>query len=158
MIFSDGKRRIEIENGLIQCMQQYRQTNALSPEAGGVIFGRELIDTDNLIINNMTEPYEHDKRSRFSFRRKDIGHIDYYKRIYDESGGIIKYVGEWHTHPEKIPNYSFLDKREWMKILKKKPAIAPLYFIIIGIEVWRIWKVAAFNKLPELLYEEAINI
>jgi len=154
MIFSDRNRRIEIENGLIQRMQQYRQMNALSPEAGGVIFGRELIDTDNLIINNMTEPYEHDKRSRFSFRRKDTGHIEYYKRIYDESGGIIKYVGEWHTHPEKIPKYSILDKREWMKILKEKPAIPPLYFIIIGIEVWRIWKVETQKNPPSLVYEQ----
>ena len=154
MIFSDGYRKIEIEDSLIERMLKYRQTKPLSPEAGGVLFRRELIDTDNLIINNMTEPYTNDKRSRFLFHRKDTRHIEYYNNLYDKSGGIVRYVGEWHSHPEELPSYSFLDRKEWRKILKEEPSIAPLYFIIIGTKAWRVWKVEMQRKLPSLVFEQ----
>lgn len=154
MIFSDGYRKIEIEDRLIERMLKYRQTKPFLPEAGGVLFGREIIDTDNLIINNMTEPYTNDKRNRFLFHRKDTCHIEYYNKLYNTSGGIVKYVGEWHSHPEELPGYSSLDRREWTKILKKEPSIAPLYFIIIGTKAWRVWKVETQRKPPSLVFEQ----
>ena len=151
-IFSDQQRKIAIEAQIVLQGCYYRQLGWLSKEAGGMLIGREIISTNNLIIDHMTEPMQGDKRSRCRYLRKDSGHIEYFEKLYCENDNIYGYVGEWHTHPENVPSYSFIDYREWDKIVRAKPGNSPIYCLIIGTEKWRVWKVVATKK-PELVYE-----
>ena len=56
MIFKDDSRQIEIEEHLLNRMRKYCQNDKKAKEAGGVLVGREVTDTNNLIITHMTEP------------------------------------------------------------------------------------------------------
>ena len=157
MIFSDGVRKVEIENQIIQNICRYLQLDRKSPEAGGMLLGREIISTNNLIVDKMTEPFPLDKRSRFRFFRKDSKHVDYYYELYKASKQIYKYVGEWHTHPEAVPSYSSIDEKEWKRIVKSCPEDMAIYCVIAGTEKWRIWIVASDLK-PQLLYEQNYDL
>ena len=156
MIFKDGNRQIEIEEHLLNRMRRYCQNDKKAIEAGGVLVGREVTDTKNLIITHMTEPMKNDRRYRNRFYRKDSGHVLFFQSLYTEFNGIYGYFGEWHTHPEKIPVYSSFDLREWLKISKNRKDTSPLYFLILGTIAWRIWKVAGMHEEPFLLHENSL--
>ena len=85
-------------------------------------------------------------RKRCRFYRKDKGHIDFYNRIYNENNEIYAYVGEWHTHPEKYPTPSLIDKNNWKKIWNKK-GNGDLFNVIVGTEEIRVWKCNDRNKI-----------
>jgi integrative and conjugative element protein (TIGR02256 family) len=43
----------------------------------------------------------------------------------------VNFVGEWHTHPERHPTPSWIDRRSWRRQMgRHKPD--PLVFIIVG--------------------------
>ncbi len=68
--------------------------------------------------------------------RKDPGHQKISDTGWKESGGIITYLGEWHTHPVKTPSPSSTDRYEWSKLCAFYSD--PLVFLIVGTERWYI--------------------
>ena len=48
---------------------------------------------------------------------------------FKKSNGEWHYLGEWHTHPEDVPNPSMTDYTSWHKSLKSE---LPLILIIAG--------------------------
>lgn len=107
------------------------QKNALaSDENGGIILG--LIDGDALYVKTVTLAGDKDKRTRYTFLRQDEKHLNVWTSINNETKGRVGYLGEWHSHPEKNPNPSKIDREEWEKIKRKLGK--PLLFIIIGAE------------------------
>ena len=64
-------RSIKISDEVLELFNRYRQLKKNDCEAGGILIGRENIDSGNLIIEYATEPYKRDKRTRYSFIRKD---------------------------------------------------------------------------------------
>ena len=48
-------------------------------------------------------------------------------------------MGEWHTHPENIPEPSLIDKKNWKKIWNQKED-GDLFNVIVGTKEIRIWK------------------
>ena len=96
-----------------------------------------------------------DIQRRTRFIRKDVGHILFYEKLYKENNGIYRYIGEWHTHPENIPQYSFLDKDNWKKIFRKDRNADMQYHLIAGVEAVRVWKMAKEQKGdPQLIYSK----
>ena len=134
-IFSDQQRKIAIEAQIIIQGCFYRQLSWLSKEAGGILIGREVISTNNLIIDQMTEPMPRDKRNRFRFLRRDNGHIEYFEQLYCENENIYGYVGEWHTHPEFNPTPSSVDISSVINIYHLPNNNLPFIILcIIGLE------------------------
>ena len=43
--------------------------------------------------------------------------------LWEQSNELIGYLGEWHTHPQRIPYPSALDLRESKKIAKLNSCI-----------------------------------
>ena len=86
-----------------------------------------------------------DQRSRSRFLRKDKRHLDFFKKLYEENEGVYGYMGEWHTHPEIIPQYSFIDSNNWKKIGKEMNG-GIQYHIIAGIQEVGIWEYNAVQK------------
>lgn len=138
IILNDSERKVKITEEVINLFNRYKQ-NGKECEAGGILIGREDKNNGNLIIEYATYPLEKDIRKRYRFYRKDKGHIDYYNKIYKENNGIYAYIGEWHTHPEKFPTPSLIDKKNWKKIWNKK-GNGDLFNIIVGTKEIRIWK------------------
>lgn len=138
MVIENDSRRIKFSSNTLQVMKKYIQ-NDDSYESGGILIGRENSGNTNLIIEFITEPMSGDKSSRCRFFRKDIRHIQFFKKIYEESEGIYRYIGEWHTHPEIIPHYSSIDLKNWEKI-GKEIKVRNQYHVIVGIQELGIWE------------------
>jgi integrative and conjugative element protein (TIGR02256 family) len=56
-----------------------------------------------------------DRRTSFGFVRQDKGHQEVATMEWQESGGSVNFVGEWHTHPERHPTPSWIDRRSWRR-------------------------------------------
>ncbi|MBU4046695.1 MAG: Mov34/MPN/PAD-1 family protein, partial [Gammaproteobacteria bacterium] len=48
------------------------------------------------------------------------------------SQGTVRYLGEWHTHPEDHPHPSNLDRTEWQRLSAGRRDKRPLLAIIVG--------------------------
>lgn len=132
---------IKIESNLISIMNSYKQKDKKDCEAGGILIGRENKGTGNLIIEYITVPYEKDRRGRFFYHRKDERHIEFYNNLYNTHKGIYAYVGEWHTHPQDYPKYSYIDIKNWKRISRMNTDREKTYYhLIVGIKEIRIWE------------------
>jgi len=140
MVFDYDKRQIKICDNVLDVIKKYRQYDRKSSEAGGVLVGRENISNNNLIIEFATEPLPNDKRSRSRFCRKDNGHTVFYQNMYRSNCGIYVYIGEWHTHPEAYPSYSFHDLSNWGRIGKNAGCASAQLHMIAGYSALRMWK------------------
>jgi len=132
--------KIKIHQKVLNKIEPYLQTQAHMPEAGGILLGRYIIDSEDIVIDDITEPSEKDIRQRLFYFRSRGFHQRTIIRKWTESQGTCNYLGEWHTHPESIPTPSLKDVDEWKKALKKfKVDYNYLYFLIAGtcdIQVW----------------------
>lgn len=134
--------KLKINDDVIQIMEQCSQkTIENQKEYCGVLLGREIINTSNIIIDKVTEPSEDDIQKKFYFFRDKKYHQKKIIEEWKKSDGTCNYLGEWHTHLEDVPNPSPTDIKEWKKALKKfKFDGNELFFIIIGIKEIAIWE------------------
>lgn len=146
-----GKYKIKICHEVLTIMKEYIQKGLFSFEAGGILIGKENKSNNNLIINYVTMPMPKDIQRYKRFFRIDKGHIEVFNDLFNESSGTLRYIGEWHTHPEAIPNFSNIDFDNWGKINDKSPNVINHYHIIIGYEAMRIWIFYGDQKNIQLL-------
>ncbi len=120
-------------------MNKYKQIRWSDTEAGGILIGRILMEDGNYIIDDVSEPMPTDKRKRTRFSRKVEGHQEYFNDVWKREAGRCFYLGEWHTHPQKIPVPSSIDRKDWNRLLKIGYETGCLFFIIIGIDELKVW-------------------
>lgn len=150
--FEDGNRMIKVTKTVVEMIRHQLQITSDSPEAGGILVGRENVSNDNFIIEYATSPMPGDIQKRTRYIRKDKDHLIFYQDLYDRYNGIYRYVGEWHTHPEKIPRYSIMDWNNWKKIAQNDNRNEFHYHFIAGTEAIRIWKIKCRSGLcPKLI-------
>lgn len=150
MVIEYDNRKIKFCDNILQIMQKHIQVARKCSEAGGILIGRENCGNSNLIIEFITEPMPLDKRSRYRFLRKDTGHLDFFEKLYEENAGVYGYMGEWHTHPENVPQYSSIDSDNWRKIGKEIKGRTQ-YHVIAGIQEMGIWEYNAdTNKITQI--------
>jgi integrative and conjugative element protein (TIGR02256 family) len=53
-------------------------------------------------------------------------------RRWKESKGLVRYIGEWHTHPQNHPTPSSIDLREWQQLAVDRHDGRPLLAVIVG--------------------------
>lgn len=145
---------IDLDRTALHEMLAYRQKAKNNLEAGGVHLGRFILDSKNIVVDEVTKPFSSDIRERRRFKR-GLEH----QKVIDEkwrlSDGKTNYLGEWHTHPENHPEPSRQDIREWKKILKNDVFSSRyLYFVIVGVKDLKIWEGDRRTlKIKELTYE-----
>lgn len=142
-----NKGILKISSEALKVLNNFRQLDNSDKEAGGVLLGRFVLDSDNIIIDKVTSPQSKDKRSRFAFKKMDRYHQQRITEEWTESGGKMNYIGEWHSHPENHPSPSSLDIREWKR--KSKEDVYDhgfLIFIIVGIESISAWAVSKVDQ------------
>lgn len=145
---------IELDKIALNEMLSFRQKTKNDLEAGGVLIGRFITDSKNIVVDEATKPFLSDIRERRRFNR-GLEHQKVIDDKWDLSNGKSNYLGEWHTHPEKYPEPSKQDIREWKKILKNDIFSSRyLYFVIVGIKDLKIWEGDRRTlKIKELTYE-----
>lgn len=131
--------KVRISSMLINKLAKYRQLSPISLESGGVLIGKHLNSNGVLLIDSFTPPLPTDRQSRHGYYRSRA-HNDVVRKLWKETERESTYVGLWHTHPEDCPNYSPIDKTDWMKALKtSRYEGTKLFFFIIGNTKIRCW-------------------
>lgn len=120
-------------------MMKYRQFKQKDTEAGGILIGRILIENNNFIIDDVSEPMFSDVRKRAKFKRKSETHQAYFDSEWTASDGRCFYLGEWHTHPERNPQPSNIDLKDWKRIVNLNFESDFLFFIILGTNELKVW-------------------
>jgi len=138
LYFEGYRRRVWVAEGVLGIWHSHRQTLAHHPEVFGVLVGTTSIDKRDLWIDFVTTPMRRDSQSRCHFQLMDMGHQRTVDIAFYQSGGSQIYLGTWHTHPEKAPTPSRVDKLDWRECLKRNQK-RPLMFVIAGISEIRLF-------------------
>jgi integrative and conjugative element protein (TIGR02256 family) len=127
------------------------QTGQNDSEAGGVLLGRLILDSSDVIIDVASRPHSEDKRSRFFFWRSNKPAQRRVIEAWQESSGTQNYLGEWHTHPEDVPTPSCVDIQNWKRLVKRSKFEQEfLLFIIVGRRETGVWEARKGGRI-ELL-------
>ncbi|NTW01769.1 MAG: hypothetical protein HGA19_10815 [Oscillochloris sp.] len=131
---------------------RYRQLKRTAPEAGGVLLGRLIRASRDIVVDVATEPGLGDKAYRFSFRRAQKRTQLLINQAWQESSGTRNYLGEWHTHPEDDPSPSTVDLLNWRRIASSTIyEQESLLFVVVGRVHMRMWElVRASETLTQL--------
>ncbi len=137
----NADNRVKIGPGALSGMRHFIQNTPQKKEAGGILLGRFLIGSDEVVVDRITIPMQGDIRSRYNYFRSKGTHQ---KKIYEawaSSKGTCNYLGEWHTHPEVYPQPSIHDIDSWKnKLIHDQYNSDFLFFVIVGTEQISVWK------------------
>jgi len=83
-------------------------------ETGGSFMGYVATNTD-VVITDAIDAGDNAKHTEHSFLPDQDYQLNEFQRIYYESNGSKLYLGDWHTHPNNLPNLSLQDKKTLVK-------------------------------------------
>lgn len=126
----EGRCLIHLLPNVMTLIHEYVQRNVSDPESGGILLG--TVHGPHTQVVHATPPFPTDRRTRCSFDRGSEGHTEVADQLWRESSGIIRYIGEWHTHPEDYPSPSGIDLREWKISAAKRTDGRPVIGLIVG--------------------------
>jgi integrative and conjugative element protein (TIGR02256 family) len=153
-----NNKRVKITSPVMAIFRKYIQIGNNRNEAGGILIGRLILESSNIVIDKVSIPQKKDRRNRFLFFRHFRGHQKVINRIWKQSKGTFNYLGEWHTHPQDIPIPSSVDVKSWEKLAKKvQSELDFLLFIIVGREELCIYEISRNDYLLTKLIWEKID-
>lgn len=119
---------IRLESDVLLHLRRHRQRGFGSAEAGGQLFGSVARETVRVL--RATGPYTGDERSRYRYRSNPAAAQ---RAIQEQACAGLLYLGEWHTHPERSPTASGLD-RDTMSGLEARSRLNcnTLLLLIVG--------------------------
>jgi len=132
--------RFQISNAALEMMHEFVQDEPHKPEAGGVLLGRHILDTRDIVVDRVSAPMPGDQQSRFRFYRAHRRHQRVIDDAWRTSGGTCTYLGEWHTHPEQCPTPSPVDEGDWRRKLATDQFSGCLFFAVVGTGATRVWE------------------
>lgn len=135
---SRGKLCINVE--VLKRMKSFTMEDPDALEAGGVLMGRYIKNTPDVIVDEITVPEAEDRQSQHRFHRAHEQHQEKIERAWERSEHTCTYLGEWHTHPESNPTPSYVDRSEWRRKLMTDDFGSHLFFVIVGTEAIRAWE------------------
>lgn len=121
---------LNFEDKVLAVFRQYIQHAHTDNEAGGLILGE--VRGAHLNIVEATVPTAHDKRQRYFFERLPQGHAAIAQQIWRSSCGTVRYLGEWHTHPQDVPLPSGTDRSEWARMSYERKDKRPFLAVVVG--------------------------
>lgn len=147
------KQRLIFVASAVAQMQAFAQKRWWHAEAGGVLLGRHLLESADVVVDEVTTPQNTDKRGRFSFFRSSRHEALARERWRDESS-TMAYLGLWHTHPELDPTPSSVDRCDWAQAVSKDTFDGDrLFFPIVGTQRIRVWTLSSWGTFRELTEE-----
>lgn len=126
----DRKVLLHFSDQVLKTFNDYIQSKSTDSEAGGLLLG--TVHGDNILVSEATTPTEWDERLRYFFERMPFGHSEIALARWQASQGFTRYLGEWHTHPEELPQPSHLDRSEWSRLSASRKDGRPMLAVIVG--------------------------
>ncbi len=98
--FRAGGWEIALDAGLVRRIQHMRDVR-LPSETGGVLFGLVDIPRKRIhLVDASSAPADSDEQPS-GFVRGVAGVEELMDRVRQRTGGQVRYVGEWHSHPPR---------------------------------------------------------
>lgn len=152
---ADDGQMVKLSADAVRELHGFRQTAPRACEAGGVLLGRWIERTRDVVVDRVTRPMRGDRRTRFSFYRDSKAHQRRIDEAFQSSAGTCGYVGEWHTHPESAPSPSWTDRCDWRRRLRDDQVDVPfVFFVIVGLHETRIWRGSRASMVIEPMKKE----
>jgi len=149
-----GGGRFHIAAPALALLSSYLQKDRNAPEAGGVLLGRHIVGTADVIVDTITTPMLGDRAHRVRFFRNRRPHQEAVDQAWKESNETCTYLGGWHTHPEPDPTPSQVDWLDWRRHLLVDRYSGSLFFVIAGTRAVRAWEGGRCSRLIPLLLSE----
>lgn len=131
---------LKISQSVTRDLFRFVQDNPEKPEAGGVLLGRYISNSNDIIIDTLTTPLNGDVQSRFRFYRAKEAHQQIIDKVWNDTEGTCTYLGEWHTHPEQLPRPSYLDRLNWHRKTLLDQFTESIFFLIVGTSAICVWE------------------
>lgn len=151
------KQRLIVVEHALQQMQAFAQRRWWDREAGGVLMGRHLLDSHDLVVDEVSTPQNSDRRGRCNFFRSyKHEQVAHQRWLHEHSTSA--YLGLWHTHPERDPTPSGVDIRDWENAVANDVYEGNrLFFLIVGTECIRVWTKTRRGPIKELVEVRRVN-
>lgn len=127
---ADKRSLLHFSDLALETFTMHIQSTDNDHESGGILVGS--VHGQHMLIERATVPTAWDKRFRYLFERMPYGHDAIALSLWTASKGTIRYLGEWHTHPEDHPTPSCLDRSEWNRLSRQRRDKRPLLAVIVG--------------------------
>lgn len=127
---NQGRNLIYIHPAVLEVFQHHIQKGPSDLEGGGLLLG--YVRGSHLEIIEATIPTKFDRRFRTFFERMQELHEHIAQKRWADSNGLVRYIGEWHTHPQDYPSPSDTDLTEWQKLAVKRKDKRPVLGLIVG--------------------------
>lgn len=124
------KSYVLFQVSVLETFESYRQSSLASTEAGGVLLG--YVRAGHLEVIQATPPQAEDVRHRVRYERNDPTHQALADLMWKESEGGVRYLGEWHTHPEDRPTPSGVDIIGWRHRASQRQDARATLGVIVG--------------------------
>ena len=128
----NNELKLIIEDDVLRKMYKYAPED-YKYENGGILLGKFLEKDSTYIITNVSTTNSKDRKGKYFFIRNKIQAQIIINKLWADSQGIINYLGEWHTHNEKSPKPSFVDKKLVKQMINNKNTeIKNAFMLILG--------------------------
>ncbi len=125
--------KVYIAKSLIENLEALR-IRSLPNETGGILIGTfDVINDAIYLVNCIDAPLDSDRQPT-SFLRGNEGVEDKLKLISEQTHGNLKYMGEWHSHPNKSntkPSEKDIVQLDWLR-KQAESQLFPYLMLIIG--------------------------
>lgn len=139
----------------LSTMAVWKQRDLSTPESCGFILGYMNSETKNVTLSSITLPQHNSACSHFFCKLKTLLHS---RQLKENEQKKNYYMGTWHTHPQRVPNPSPTDWRDWRETIEKDTTGCEFaFFIIIGLDEFRIWAGNLQTKKIDELSEAAMS-
>ncbi|RUP33704.1 MAG: hypothetical protein EKK45_04255 [Curvibacter sp.] len=147
------RQRLIIAEPAANQLLSFAQRRWWQSEAGGILLGRHLLDSHDVVVDEVTTPQSTDRRSRFAFFRSRQ-HEALAQERWRQQAATSAYLGLWHTHPEPDPTPSSVDHKDWQKAVAGDVFEGDrLFFPIVGTDSIRVWTLSRRGTLKQLREE-----
>lgn len=146
---------VAFDSAVLATFAGHAQLAPNATECGGILLG--MVRGNNLQVTEATTPFPRDKQKRFCFERTPYGHRKIAAARWLSSSGLVRYLGEWHTHPEDTPSPSEIDRNEWATLAARRKDGRPTLSIIVGRSNFYVALVAKDGILQQLVRYSAVE-
>lgn len=94
-------------------------------ETGGMLVGYRGHDRPELVVTAATGPGPRARHRRYTFAPDGHWQQRLLAAIYEQSGRVTSYLGDWHSHPDGRPLPSTRDLKTARKVSRRSSARAP---------------------------------
>lgn len=112
-------------------------------ETGGVLAGYRAGPTQ--VVTHIVGPGPKSQHTRVSFEGDHDWQCEQLEDLYETSGRITVYLGDWHTHPLSTPHISAMDRRTLARIANHKEANCSEPLMIIAGGTPKVWAWQAYT-------------